>query len=92
MNVRVPALDKEINDCFEEAKDKKYLDGENMDQMFDIIQELDGIEAKFKELEETAEKYNNQQVVLEMQPSVFENLDDARQEITLRAQMWRSLS
>jgi hypothetical protein len=26
-----------------------------------------------------------------MQPTTFENLEDARQEITLRATMWRSL-
>lgn len=76
---------------FDKAKDKKYLDGENMEKMFDIINELDAIENHFKQLEATAEKYNNQQVVLEMMPTVFENLDEARTEITLRAQMWRSL-
>lgn len=81
----VPALDTEINEVFDKSKDKKYLDGDNMDNMFEIINELDAIENHFKQLEETAEKYNNQQVVLEMQPSVFENLDDARTEISLRA-------
>lgn len=85
MNKMVPALDTEINEVFDKSKDKKYLDGDNMDNMFEIINELDAIENHFKQLEETAEKYNNQQVVLEMQPSVFENLDDARTEISLRA-------
>ena len=60
MNVRIPALDKEINEAFDKAKDNKYLEGENMEKMFEIINELDAIENHFKTLEETAEKYNNQ--------------------------------
>ena len=60
MNVRIPALDKEINEVFEKTKDNKYLEGENMEKMFEIINELDAIENHFKTLEETAEKYNNQ--------------------------------
>jgi hypothetical protein len=61
MNVRVPQLDNEINDIFEKAQDKKYLDGANLASMEDMIAELDGIEEHFKQLESTAEKYNVQQ-------------------------------
>lgn len=60
MNVRIPALDKEINEVFDKSKDKKYLDGDNMEKMFEIINELDAIENHFKSLEETAIKYNDQ--------------------------------
>jgi hypothetical protein len=37
MNVRIPKLDNEINEVFDQSKDKKYLEGENMDKMFEII-------------------------------------------------------
>lgn len=91
MNVRTPQLDEAITDCFNRSKDPKYLDGDNLADMFSMIAEMNGIEAEFKRLEETAERYQYQQQVLEMQPTPFENLEDARQEITLRATMWRSL-
>ena len=91
MNVRIPQLDTDINDCFDRSKDAKYLDGENLEKMHDMIHEMNAIEAEFKKLEATAERYQHQQQVLEMQPTQYENLEDARQEITLRATMWRSL-
>lgn len=92
MNVRIPKLDQDINDVFDRSKDAKYLDGDNLEKMFDIINELNQIEDEFKVLEETADRYNNQQTVLEMQPTVFENLDEARTAVSLRATMWRSLA
>ena len=89
---RVPKLDDEINALYEKAQDPKYLEGENMEKMFDILAELDEIEAKFKELEATKEKYNKWQEVLETSPTVFEHLDDCRDQMSLRCLMWRSLN
>ena len=60
--------------------------------MFEIIKELDNIEAQFKEAEATSLKYNKWQEVLETQPTVFKNLEDCREQLTLRCLMWRSLS
>jgi hypothetical protein len=57
MQVRIPQLDKDINDCFERSKDPKYLDGDNLENMFDMITEMNAIEEEFKRLEETAERY-----------------------------------
>ena len=62
-----------------------------MEKMFDVLKDLSEVEAKFKTLEEESLKYNRWQEVLETQPTVFENLDAAREEITLRCLMWRSL-
>jgi len=78
MNKRVPILDNDINEVHAKSKDPKYLDGENLEKMFDIINELEEMETHFKGLEETAERYNHQQTVLDMQPTVFEFLDEAR--------------
>jgi len=89
---RVPKLDAEINALYEKAQDPKYLEGENMEKMFDILAELDEIESKFKELEATKEKYNKWQEVLETSPTVFEHLDDCRDQMSLRCLMWRSLN
>jgi DNA-directed RNA polymerase subunit F len=54
----IPKLDTEINVLFEKAQNTKYLEGENMEKMFDILAELDEIEATFKELEERKDTYN----------------------------------
>jgi len=91
MNGRVLHLDTEINEIFEKAQDKKYLAGENLANIEDMIVEVNAIEAHFKDLETKAEKYNHQQQVLDMPQTVFEFLDEARTEITLRALMWNSL-
>ena len=87
----MPKLDNEINETHALSKDPKYLDGENLEKIFDIIGELEELETKFKHLDLTADKYNHQQTVLEMQPTVFEYLDEARTDINLRVLMWRSL-
>ena len=92
MNELIPKLDTEINELFDKTQDSKYLNGDNMEKMFEIIQELDDIENNFKELETRKELYNDWQIVLETQPTVFENLDECREQISLRCLMWRSLS
>jgi DNA-directed RNA polymerase subunit F len=58
LNDLIPKLDTEINVLFEKAQNTKYLEGENMEKMFDILAELDEIEATFKELEERKDTYN----------------------------------
>lgn len=87
----VPKLDAEINTLFDESQDAKYLDGANLDKMYDIIQELAEKETKFKQLEALKDTYNNYQMVLETQLTVFENLEDCREQIVLRCLMWNSL-
>lgn len=63
-----------------------------MEKMFDVLAELDGIEATFNELEARKEKYNHWQTVLDTQPKVFENLEDCREQMSLRCLLWRSLN
>jgi hypothetical protein len=38
------------------------------------------------------DRYNKYQEVLETNPSVFENLEECREQMTLRCLMWRSLN
>lgn len=92
LNDLIPKLDGEINELFEKAQDAKFLQGENMEKVYDILKDLDAIEANFQQLEERAATYNKWQEVLETQPTVFENLDQTREELTLRCLMWRSLN
>ena len=65
MNELIPKLDKEINLIFDVSKDPKYLNGDNMEKMFDVLKDLSEVEAKFKTLEEESLKYNRWQEVLE---------------------------
>ena len=59
--------------------------------MYDMLKSLDELEARFKELEDRSQKYNTWQEVLQTQPTLFENLDTLREDLTLRCLMWRSL-
>jgi dynein heavy chain, axonemal len=90
LNELVPKLDKEINQIFEESKNPKFLDGKS--ELFEMLKVLKDIEDRFKELEARSNKYNKWQEVLDTQPTVFENLDTARDELGLRCLMWRSLN
>jgi dynein heavy chain len=59
--------------------------------MFEILKILDEKEARFKEMEKLATKYNQYQEVLQTNPTVFEELDTLREDLNLRCVMWRSL-
>ncbi len=59
--------------------------------MYDVLRRLDDLETTFKLLESTATKFNNYQEVLQVQATVFENLENLREQLTLRCLMWRSL-
>jgi|LauGreDrversion4_2_1035121.scaffolds.fasta_scaffold02802_17 dynein heavy chain len=59
--------------------------------MFEVLKVLDEKEARFKELETRSLKYNQWQEVLQTQPTIFEELDSLREDLTLRCLMWRSL-
>jgi len=47
----IPKLDADINELLEQSIDAKFLDGDQMENKYPILQELDEIEARFKELE-----------------------------------------
>jgi len=89
----IPKLEADINQLLEESLNEKFLDGANMEDenKYKILEELDNIEERFKHLEALKEKYNNWQIVLETQPTVFENLEECREQMQLRCLMWRSL-
>jgi hypothetical protein len=59
--------------------------------MVEVLKILDEKEARFKELETRSMKYNQWQEVLQTSPTVFDELDVLREDLTLRCQMWRSL-
>jgi hypothetical protein len=62
-----------------------------MEKLFEINEDLNDIEAKFKILEETKETYNKWQSDLDVQPTLFENLEELREAYSMRCLMWRSL-
>ena len=53
-----PVLSTDIDDLLDMATNPKFTDGNSLEGMFDVLAECDAIEAKFKELEETKERYN----------------------------------
>jgi dynein heavy chain, axonemal len=69
--------------------DPIFLSGEA--NMFEVLKILDEKEARFKELENRSMKYNQWQEVLQTNPTVFEELDSLREDLSLRCVMWRSL-
>jgi len=59
--------------------------------MNEVLKILDEKEAKFKQLETLSMKYNQWQEVLQTAPTIFDELDVLREDLSLRCQMWRSL-
>lgn len=59
--------------------------------MLEVLDILDAKEKRFKELETKSLKYNQWQEVLQTSPTIFEELDTLREQLTLRCSMWRSL-
>lgn len=84
----IPVLDAEITELLAEAQQPQFL--ENSDK-FEMLKQLTEIEEKFKKLNLTADKYNHQLQVLSAPVTVFKDLDECYQEITMRCLMWRSL-
>jgi dynein heavy chain len=74
---------------FEEVQNPIFL--QNSD-MFENLKKLDEIEVAFNKMNASAEKYGNWQNVLEQQPTIFENLEDCREQLSLRCMMWRNLN
>lgn len=65
LNQMIPKLETQINELFEESQDSKFLNGDNIDKIEDMLEDLRDIEQRFKEHEETAYKYNKWQETLE---------------------------
>ena len=53
-----PILSKEIDDLMDQATHEKFTNGNSLNAMMDILAEVDSIETRFKELEETKDRYN----------------------------------
>jgi hypothetical protein len=54
----IPKLDDQINELFEVSKDPKFLNGDNIEKIEEMLIELNEIEQRFNDHEETATKYN----------------------------------
>jgi len=61
LNELIPKLDVDINELFSLAEDTKFIQKENTEKMYDILKELDKIEADFNELEQRSALYNKWQ-------------------------------
>ncbi len=55
-----------------------------------MLKEIDQMEEVFKDLEEKSKRYNGYQEVLQTNLTSFDNLEDLREGLQLRAIMWRS--
>ena len=89
LNELIPQLNQQIDGLSEEVNNPIYLSGDA--NMFEVLKNLDDLESRFKVIESTSVKYNQWQEVLQTQPTVFDNLDTLRENLSLRCIMWRSL-
>ena len=65
LNKMIPELETEINELNQVSQDSKFLNGDNVQKIDEILIELDEIEQRFKDNEQTATKYNKWQETLE---------------------------
>ena len=85
----IPKLNAEIDNLHAESTDEMFLSGDS--NKYEILKKLDKMETRFKDLESTSQKYQYWQEVLQTNPTMFENLDNLREDFGIRASMWRSL-
>lgn len=86
----IPELNNQVHELTEESVLPQYLD-KNSD-MTEMIKQLDEKLATFKKLEATGVKYNEWQEHLGTPTTVFDNIDNLREEVVNRHLMWHSLS
>jgi dynein heavy chain, axonemal len=86
----IPRLNSDISDVHEEVNNDKFLSGES--EMTEMLKKIDDLEDKYSKLEKTSLKYQSWQEVLQINQTSFENLDQLRDDLRIRADMWRSLS
>jgi dynein heavy chain len=85
----IPELNTDIEELHGVAVDDMFLSGDA--NMYEVLKKIDEIETKFVKLEQDSVKYNSWQEVLQTAPTGFENLEELREDFTLRQLMWRSL-
>ena len=85
----IPVLKSQVKRLTDECVVPAYLD-ENSD-MIEMIKQLDEKMDTFKELESTGMKYNEWQEQLGTPPTVFDDIENLREEVTNRHLMWHSL-
>lgn len=85
----IPQLQEEVKSLTEESVLPQYLD-KNSD-MNEMIRQLDEKVLVFKRLEETGLKYNEWQEHLGTPTTMFDDIDQLRDEVVNRHLMWHSL-
>ena len=85
----IPELQDEVKNLTEESVLPQYLD-KNSD-MNEMIRQLDEKMIVFKRLEETGIKYNEWQEHLGTPTTMFDDIDQLRDEVVNRHLMWHSL-
>ena len=86
----IPKLNTEINEVHQEATNEIFL-SKDADKS-DVLKRLDHLEEKYNGLEQVSLKYQSWQEVLQINQTPFENLDQLRDELRIRADMSRALS
>ena len=86
----IPELNEQVHALTEECVLPQFLD-KNSD-MAEMIRQLDEKLAIFKKHEKTGLKYNEWQDQLSTPVTMFDNIDNLREEVTNRHLMWHSLS
>ena len=86
----IPKLNTEIDEVHTDVNNEVFLSGDS--EMADMLKKLDYLEERYQDLEKTSTKYQSWQEVLQMNQTPFENLDVLRDDLKIRADMWRSLS
>lgn len=85
----IPQLNDDVGNLNEESTDEKYLDRKQ--NTYEMIKELDEKMERFTELEKRSAQYNSWQEVLGVPPTIFDNLDELKVELSARHQLWHSM-
>lgn len=88
-NIMIPELNNQVHTLTEESVEPQYLKEES--NMYDMIEQLDKKMETFKEFQERSQRFNYYQEVLGTPSTVFDNIDELREQLFNRHLMWHSL-
>ncbi len=85
----IPQLMQDLDQLKKDIEDEKLLTKE--EGVEENLQKIEKLEARFKAGENAANKYRGYQQTLNMEPVEFAIVDEVREGLSLRADLWKSL-
>jgi hypothetical protein len=89
LNQLINVLNEDVNKFLDDVNDKRFLDIDS--DLYEMLHLADSLDEQFKNIEMRSRKYNISQECLDLLPTSFTKVEDAKIEIQIRGDLWRAL-